>query len=697
MIGLVGKRPAYPDLDGLIVLSSGSVPTDLMNPDLRASSPPLKGSVAIPAPGGAADGFSGSGWQFKTGANLASYAEYTPQANWVNLGVRVPDLAAPVLSNGTLIARIYYLGNAANVGIVGRTPSGFNSGWGWYYNAGVLRAWFNRSTSVAAASGNFTIPTGQWVTLVTTWSADQGIANSYIDGRPGSSGTWGAGSGQMLGDVTLPLTIGNTDGGATGELQLAFDGYIAWIANVRHYMTPEEIRANWSGPRPWHWWGRRSLSLFFPTVYTEPTLLIGGVDSTDLIYRGDSPFEAPTFSWRRNQRAILTFDIEGLPAKRAEVLWYSKDGSTPIFGGFIERREPIEVPLDADYCSRVECVDFSRVYDWCYWTKNYETDRTLKQILQNLVDEKLSAYGISLDPSQADGPTFTAPFGWTNTRVSEVMKSLVGASSIDRITPLKVLKVFEAGSEAAPVSIDATNCSSLRWADSTQTPANTVICTFGADVNEGDDATITYEWTTDGVATSFAIDGNNIPGSREALPNVVVVDGTPYPIWPINLGSADDIHWDPHTDDGTLSFDGASAALVASPGLLISLTYFPRLPYSIVKTTGATPRIEVSVDHPKMWHWQQANDQADDDLAQYNQDDVRVFTIDTDEDGIFPGQTLPIDVAEREAGSTEGIVTAVQGVANTSLFWEYTVTAEEAEVLQLDAITDLKQQLGRVA
>lgn len=445
------------------------------------------------------------------------------------------------------------------------------------------------------------------------------------------------------------------------------------------------------------WWRQRA-----PLALTAtPVVTIAGVDVGDKIRTGEI-FQFPTFTWRRNQRAVLTFDIELDPAKRAEVIWYDKSGLIPIIGAFIDRREPIDVPFGAPFCSRVEALDFTQCYDWCYWTKNYLVDKTRKEVLQDLIAEKLGPnYSITLDPSQADGPTYTAPFGWTDAKVSQVIKELVGADSIDRITPGKVLKVFVAGSEAAPVSIDADNCANLKWADSTQTPANTVIGVFGANVT---DAThVNQQWLTDGVATSFAINEDNIPGSRETLPNLATVDGTDYPIWPVGMApGGDGIEWDPDTNNGTLNFIGTATALVAGVGDLISLSYFPRLPYRIEKSSGAPVPIETLVPHPDIWQWAQANFAVEQDLAQLDQDDARVFDLDTLEDGLFPGQLLPIDVPEKQAEDVEAIITAVSGVAYAAnptvdpsdLYWDYHVTAEEAAALQPDAITDLRRQMA---
>lgn len=442
-------------------------------------------------------------------------------------------------------------------------------------------------------------------------------------------------------------------------------------------------------------------------VFDGPALVINGEDVTPLIRLGDI-FQNPTFTWRRNQRSLLTFDIEGSYPKRAEVLWYAKDGSVPILGGYIERREPVEVPVDEDvpFCSRVEVVDFSRAYDWSYWIKSYTSDVTRKQILTDLVTEKLFPNaGITLDPAQADGPTYTATveaplvFGTAASPmlVAEVMKFLVGADAIDRISPLKVLKVFNIGSEAAPVSFTTANrkASRLTWADSTQTPANTLIGLFGPS-----GTLMTRQlWIADGVATSWVTD---IPAA--AAPALVLVDDGVTPALK-TVGNGADFEWNTGTSTlsvGTYGTPAAGVRLVLGPSTaagdpLETDGYLGQYPFKITKTTGATPVVEKLVNFPKITNYAQADIEAQRAHDQFNQDDARVFSIDTLEDGIFPGHALPIDVPEREADDVEAIVTAVQGVANTDLFWEYTVTAEEAELLQIDTIADLRQQLVRAA
>ncbi len=105
------------------------------------------------------------------------------------------------------------------------------------------------------------------------------------------------------------------------------------------------------------------------------------------------------------------------------------------------------------------------------------------------------------------------------------------------------------------------------------------------------------------------------------------------------------------------------------------------------------------INFPDISQYAQADQAAQDALDQFNQDDARIYTVETQEDGLLPGQLLDIDVPPRDAASKQAIITDVQGTANTALDWEYVITAEESasSLLQADPITDLRRQLGRVA
>lgn len=423
-----------------------------------------------------------------------------------------------------------------------------------------------------------------------------------------------------------------------------------------------------------------------------PKLTINGVDRTALIRMGDD-FQNPTLEMRRNQRGSFQFDIELEPAENDVVIWYGKDGVTPIFGGLVNRLSPVEVPLGADYCSRVEVADFSKYYEFGYWTKQYTTNKTVKQVLDDLQADKLSLWGVTIHASQIAGVTLTAPFGWTRVLVAQVIVDLCSTRYIPITSPTKTLRLVEPGTTAAPVNLDEDTCSRLTWTNNTFRKANTVIGVFGADGALAD--TVRKTWTTDGVATSFTIALTNIPSSPDA-PNVVSVNGVDYPLWPLGegFGLPDGATWDAATANGTLTFNGASASLVDTAGLVVYVDYRPMYPFEVTKTSGASPQVEIVLDFPKIAHWQQANDATQDALNQLNQTGGKTYIAETIEDGFDIGQLVVIDVPERKAVAVNAVVVTVRGEVHNDLLFEYTIEADSSLVLPPDALSDLKQQIG---
>jgi len=423
-----------------------------------------------------------------------------------------------------------------------------------------------------------------------------------------------------------------------------------------------------------------------------PVLTINGTDVTALIRTGDG-FNDPTMEFRRNQRGRFTFDIEAEPEEDDEVIWYGKDGVTPMLGGLVERVAPVEVPVDADYCARTEVVDFSKYYEYGYWTKQYTVDKTVEQVLLDLEADKLSLWGISIHPGQITGVTIVAPFGWTRVLVAQVIVDLCGTRYLPITSPTKTLRLVEPGTDPAPVDLDGETCSRLTWANNTFRKANAVIGVFGASVTAADP--VTHSWTTDGIATDFDIADDNIPSSSVS-PNVVVVDGTSYPLWPLGhgFGLPDGITWDYSTANGRLTFNGASASLVATPGLSITVDYNQQFPFEVTATSGASPQKEIVLDFPNIRHWPQAVQAAEDALDQLDQTGGKMFEGDTLEDGIEVGQLITIDVPGRKAVEVDAVVTGVRGIIRNDLLWEYTIEADSSEVLPPDTLTDLKQQIG---
>lgn len=419
---------------------------------------------------------------------------------------------------------------------------------------------------------------------------------------------------------------------------------------------------------------------------------INGVQSQSLLRRGGDA-SPPTFDLARNQRPRMQFDIETAtpPAKRVPVVFYDKAGTTKKIGGIVERRTALH--QGGPECYRIEVLGFSRYYDFCYWTKQYTVNTTLKAVLADLVTDKLAAYGIGLDAAQVDGPTLTAPFGWTNRKAADVIKDLVEQTGYmdDTSAELK-LRMFAPGTTTYGTTISNLNASRVNVDDSTQVPATRVICIFGP---SGTQLT-SQRWVANGVATSWVTD---IPAA--AAPALLCVDDGVTPFL-ATVGAGGMFEFDVATSTLSVGTYGTPASgviltigpTVAFPGVE---GYLGLYPFTIIKDSLATPVIETVLTFPSITEYAQADATATEQLSQTDQD-PRMLSIDTLLDDITPGMALPINVAEVGAGSTSGIVTKVRATLNTDLFWEYTVEAEETSAsLQKDPLSRLKQVIGQSA
>ena len=205
-------------------------------------------------------------------------------------------------------------------------------------------------------------------------------------------------------------------------------------------------------------------------------LTIDGVDRTSLIRQTDTA----TITSPLNAQATAKFTClpSLIPARFAEIVFYAQDGTTPIFGGVITNRSirPLHdraTPSLAD----VDCADYGFYADCCYTNLTYAAAVQLETVVADLVTEKLGAYGITYTTA-ATGITLQ-PFTWTAMRASDALRDLCtkaatfGVSSlVFAFTPAKELRVFLAGSTAAPYSIsDATpHCWDATWSDSDTIP-----------------------------------------------------------------------------------------------------------------------------------------------------------------------------------------------------------------------------------
>lgn len=408
---------------------------------------------------------------------------------------------------------------------------------------------------------------------------------------------------------------------------------------------------------------------------------IGGVDQTTNIDLATEPVHVSKLF---NERSVATFVcMPGFtPPRRTEVVFYAKDGVSRIYGGLISyTKRWASGPLASH--QRVECVDFKAYADWAYTDMDfgYASPVTLLQILQDLAPY-LAEYGVTLSPTQPTGPTF-APFSWPGMRLSDCFRALTDATGGQyayQIDATKVLSMTAAGAVSAPWSItDADpHCTDLRVVNRDQNYASKVLLVCGP-TGVGTEA-FTHAWTAQAGVYAYALEGLNVPCSVDG-PNVVDIDGVIYPIFaPGIFPNADYIEWDQTLDDGTLTFRGTTQGLIAG-GETLTITYYPQYPFVVTADAGATPTVARKFTRTDLVTYDAAQDVADGLLDQLNQEPEEL-EIDTDEDGLEPGQALVVSITAPLAVSMTALVTSLDITLQDDETWLYVAAATEGAVYQ---------------
>lgn len=390
----------------------------------------------------------------------------------------------------------------------------------------------------------------------------------------------------------------------------------------------------------------------------------------------------------RGERSSMEFttlwEANYVPARYAPVIAYAKDGTTPIFGGMVLRRK-IQAVGTSSRRARVTCTSWWLLLDTTLVTVEFAASCTLKAILEALISQLDPADGFTLDPAQPDGPTFSTFVSGKNVRAADVIRKIqtdtaeAGDPYVPDVTPLKVVSMNQVGSVPAPFSLtDADpHCRKADWVDPTKISYNRVVLTCGGD-GEGEDS-ITHTWpTANGSTFVFTLQNQNVRPSLAGA-NVVVVDGISYPIWPPSMVGPNDIEWDPGTNDGTLTFHGDSQDLVPN-GAIVSLTYTPRYPFTVIVATGATPVRSIAFTASEIRRWSPGLTRAEGLLAEVSQE-VRALEVFSLDDGWRPSQTVTVDLSQIDIDDdfTIGPVTAT---LRNDDWWEYTFTAHETTVVQ---------------
>lgn len=431
-------------------------------------------------------------------------------------------------------------------------------------------------------------------------------------------------------------------------------------------------------------------------------------DVTDYVERGTRP----TFTRKQNERSTAQVVLRAprpgeagyTVSKFSVITIYDIDGTTAVFGGVVSQRatEMYEQGVNQYPKYRLDCIDKMLYTDWAFWYKVYAASKTLKQILTDLVSDKLGAYGISLDAAQDDGDTF-APFtvgsNGQGVKVSDFLRSLGTQCDPPRVvqmSPAGALKMVIPGSDTAPFNITdaAPRVLTFDWADTDFTPANKVILTCGPTGT----GTPQQLWTKATGETSWEVDIQALPGGWQQgyVTEVGIANRT---VSPPGLGGY--YIWDDTDGRGTLS-----TAAPPADGTVLAFVYTAVYPFTVEATSGASPVIEALYTDEAQLLRGPAQLEANGLLAQLDQS-PRTATSLTLERGFAPNQAMTITLSKHGLSGVAFVVSQVQAeftefkdtvtasaAGGNREMWVYTLTLTQSTVYQGSYLDQARQLLG---
>lgn len=186
---------------------------------------------------------------------------------------------------------------------------------------------------------------------------------------------------------------------------------------------------------------------------------VNGVSRLSAIQRG-------TLRWSRTFGKRATFgcqlfssDGSWEPVVNQEVVW-SQNGA-PVFGGYIRDVTALGKMLKNNNSIfwNINCGDYSSLLEDRLVTETFPAGQTLKQWLTTLVTNWLTVKGISLDATQANGPTMTEAMQVDRMRADQVLAQFILRSEwlTKGLSATKTLKLFQSGSETAPFNVTSSN------------------------------------------------------------------------------------------------------------------------------------------------------------------------------------------------------------------------------------------------
>jgi hypothetical protein len=419
-------------------------------------------------------------------------------------------------------------------------------------------------------------------------------------------------------------------------------------------------------------------------------VVVGGVDKTAFFYApGGEDFHFSLPPGANGSATLAFFDLSAAGYRPAIDDTISvTDGATTVFEGVIDDiiESAFAEELDTGIKTTVTASDWNKLPTRVWYTGTIAAGTSLRTALSTIITGAgLDTLGVTLSVANMgtglpNGPALTSDVAFDGHALDAFNKLQQLTGYIWRIVPGKVMTMYEPGFISCGYSLsdaDTTASGVYGAVGYTKSRASNYVNRVRVLAGpNGPGAPITQTWVGNGVITTFAITGLNVPSSN-VWPGVVVIGGVTYAIYPVGTGGANDIEWDYATNGGTLHFKGTSVSVAVGN---ISLTYTPLYPFTVTAQNAgeiaARGPYEQRVTAPEVLGYAEAL-AVGTAFLRTTATTPRVVTVHTGKGLAYPGQSVALSFTARviagtflitdveihsvEDGSLEYVLTCVDG------------------------------------
>lgn len=315
----------------------------------------------------------------------------------------------------------------------------------------------------------------------------------------------------------------------------------------------------------------------------------------------------------------------------------------------------------------IEAVDWTRFCDArVIFDLSFATGQTLKQVVSSIRTTYLDVYGISIDPSMANGPTLDAQT-FDQVTVTEAFNRLQTITGwIWRIGPGKMLEFFAPGSIPAFFELTSSNAKILggvTWSKTLAQNANLVYVVYGSERTV--EKTQTFDSATSQTSFPLSYPAAAIPLN---LRGTILVDTV-----------VTDLGIDGDSSGLTYKWKASTNSIVANPGppqhtdiVVIYDAQFPMVVSAFDVTLWTIEPVEVLLTRPDVYDTAEAQAIADGELRKFMAV-PRVITVRTREGFVLPGNLFTITIPERTiSGDWTVMTTTIRTEVDHKMTYDYT-------------------------